>query len=333
MKDLNIQQWPGLNKPINRVRTNAFYPKTTHMKKILYFLFGLILLNSCIKEIDIPIEYTDPKLVLNGFFTSDSLWNVHLSASKYIYSSGEIPVIPDATIIIMDQDGSNIVLVPQGDGYYRSTTQYPQPGHTYTIQVAKAGYETITSTATTINQVPLKSVELGEKVLIDSYEYRKIRIKFDDPSETNFYRINFKQSMKEPDWNTVDELDSIWTSYPNWVMYQDANNSLESGYSSTSSMLISDYYFNGNEHTIDVFVDDYYFQNGYYDEQNAHLVIEFHTVSMEYYYFASSLENYNNSDEFALFASQPVQIFTNIENGLGVFASYASQLDSIKMGL
>ncbi len=332
MKALNIH-WSGLKQSTNRTRAIVSYVKTTLMKKVLYFLFGLILLNSCIKEIDIPIEYTDPKLVLNGFFTSDSIWNVHLSASKYIYASGEIPIVAQAAVTI--HDGTDTLsLIPQGDGYYRSSTQKPQIGHTYTIEVSHADYETITGNAVAISAVPLKSLEKGEKVLIDGYEYRKIRIKFDDPSETNFYRINFKRSMKEPDWSTVeDELDSIWTNYPDWVMYQDANNSMESGYSSTSSMLISDYYFNGNEHTIDVFLDDYYFQEGYYNEQNAHLVIEFYTVSKEYFYFASSLENYNNSDDFALFASQPVQIFTNIENGLGVFASYASQVDSIKLGL
>lgn len=331
MKHLN-NHLPGLNQSANRSRTIVSNVKTTNMKKVFYFLFGLILLNSCVKEIDIPIEYTDPKLVLNGFFTTDSLWNVHLSASKYIYASGEIPIVADATINILGESDT-FQLVPQGDGYYRSTTQKPQIGHTYTIEVSHTGYETITSTATATSLIPLKSVELEEKVFIDGYEYRKIRIKFDDPSDANFYRINFKQHMKEPDWTTEDELDSIWTNYPFWVTYQDANNSMESGYSSTSSMLISDYYFNGTEHTVDIFVDDYYFQQGHYDEQNAHLVIEFHTVSMEYFYFASSLENYNSSDEFALFASQPVQIYTNIENGLGVFASYASHVDSIKLGL
>lgn len=301
------------------------------MKKILYLLFGLMLLNSCIKEIDIPIAYTDPKLVLNGFFTSDSLWTVQLSASKYIYATGEIPLISDATVEVSDNSGNSFALTSIGNGWYRSETQKPVQGMSYTISASHPNYESISSTATTITPIEMKSLEVGELVLIDSYEYRKIRMKFDDPQSENFYRINFFEVSKQPDWTDPELLDSMWVKYPTWVMYQDPNNSYESGYSSTSSLLLSDYYFNGDEYILDVFLDNYYFNEPYYLESGLHFLVEFHSISKDYYYYATSLENYNQSSDFELFATQPVQIYTNIENGLGVFAAYGTDVDSILM--
>ena len=50
-------------------------------------------------------------------------------------------------------------------------------------------------------------------------------------------------------------------------------------------------------------------------------------VSKEYYWYQSSYSNYlqTSGDPFA----QPVQVYTNINNGLGVFAGYSASKDSI----
>ena len=49
--------------------------------------------------------------------------------------------------------------------------------------------------------------------------------------------------------------------------------------------------------------------------------LELTSVSESYYTYIRSLRaHYNNQDQF-IFAGEPVQVFTNIENGLGVLGS------------
>ena len=95
------------------------------MKKITYIIAFILTLSSCEKEVNIPIEYTEPKLVINALFNTDSLWSIEVSESQYIYDTITLPLIDNAEVSITDSDNNTITLTSQGEGIYTSTSEKP----------------------------------------------------------------------------------------------------------------------------------------------------------------------------------------------------------------
>ena len=81
--------------------------------------------------------------------------------------------------------------------------------------------------------------------------------------------------------------------------------------------------FNGTEKEISIDFFDYKFL--WFEEQDddykTEYTLELTSLSKSYYTYIRSLRaHYDNQDQF-IFAGEPVQVFTNIENGLGVLGS------------
>ena len=76
--------------------------------------------------------------------------------------------------------------------------------------------------------------------------------------------------------------------------------------------LFDDEMFNGTEK--EILID-------FFDYKSFEYTLELTSVSESYYTYIRSLRaHYDNQDQF-IFAGEPVQVFTNIENGLGVLGS------------
>ena len=82
--------------------------------------------------------------------------------------------------------------------------------------------------------------------------------------------------------------------------------------------------FNGTEKEISIDFFDYNKSLHYEQEEEEYevqFILELTSVSESYYTYIRSLRaHYDNQDQF-IFAGEPVQVFTNIENGLGVLGS------------
>jgi hypothetical protein len=55
--------------------------------------------------------------------------------------------------------------------------------------------------------------------------------------------------------------------------------------------------------------------------------VQLHVINEDYFEFLLSLEKYNETYENPF--AEPVMVFSNIENGLGLFSSYSTYTDSI----
>ena len=85
--------------------------------------------------------------------------------------------------------------------------------------------------------------------------------------------------------------------------------------------LFDDEMFNGTEKEISIDFFDY--KSFWFEEEGIEVqfILELTSVSESYYTYIRSLRaHYDNQDQF-IFAGEPVQVFTNIENGLGVLGS------------
>ena len=88
--------------------------------------------------------------------------------------------------------------------------------------------------------------------------------------------------------------------------------------------LFTDLLFNGQNKTLEIKIPplkkDYVFnENGKLNsEKTLSLTLYLHNISKSYYYYRTSLELYVDASRNPF--AQPVQVFSNINNGFGIFA-------------
>ena len=92
-----------------------------------------------------------------------------------------------------------------------------------------------------------------------------------------------------------------------------------------TSISFTDAIFNGSLFTFDILIDDFYFSGEKMKIQSIYISMS--KISQEYYWYETSYQAYLSAQN-NMFA-QPVQVYTNIENGLGIFAGYSTTIDSL----
>ena len=299
------------------------------MKKNIFLIIIVLLIISCEKEVVIPIEYTQQKLVVNALFCTDSLWEVELSASKYIYDTVDISYINNAQITISDSDGNSFLLTNMDNGIYKSTNEQPEIGKIYTLNVSHDDYDNVSASNQLPGEIAIDNISWEEPTFVDGDIYRKINLTFQDSPEDDYYLIRINTGLWEYFENyETGKLDSVYFEFSIPLMSQNINPNENDKWPETT-LSFTDNVFNGTQYTIDLLMPEYYFT---WEEKEIDIGIEkiyisMSKISQEYYWYSSSYRAYLESQN-AMFA-QPTQVYTNIENGLGIFAGYSTTLDSI----
>ena len=302
------------------------------MKKFIIILSSLLLFLSCEKEIDISIDITQPKLVVNGLFFSDSLWKLEISSSKYIYDTGAILLVNDALVTILDSKGNNYTLTNAGKGIYSSLSKKPELGESYTINVSHDNYENVSATSKMPDKIQIEKVEEKDITITSGTQYRKVAVTFNDNQENDFYSISVNSVyLSIENDELTGKTDTVEISSPIELYSQDPTLGEFSETSYGSKIVFSDDIFNGKSYTFEFLIDENYLTlNGETDNSGPDLnqiKLFMSRITEEYYFYETSYEEYNlNNDNYF---SQPVQVYTNIENGLGIFAGYSVTVDSL----
>jgi len=110
------------------------------MRRIVsyYFIiicFGLAAMVGCESVIQYDDSNFQPQLVINSYFAPDSVWEVYITHSKSVFDESSDLSVDNAEVIIQDLTANfEFELEHQGDGVY--TTGYkPQSDHVYHIIV------------------------------------------------------------------------------------------------------------------------------------------------------------------------------------------------------
>lgn len=132
----------------------------------------------------------------------------------------------------------------------------------------------------------------------DGFRSSALDIYFNDPAGIeNYYQIIANYSP-DPEFGEqsfyIESIDPATTPYGR-------------------SLLVSDLTFNGEEKRLRVI-----FENYFGDSEAAHFFIEWKCITEDLYRYGRSIERYENSYDNPFIT--PAQLFTNIEDGLGVFA-------------
>lgn len=279
-------------------------------------LFVLLICNisfvffSCEKELQIDIQVA-PQLCFNCILNPDSLIIGSLSLSQSIRETKKIIKINNAKIELKENGQLIGLMKNSGEGIY-NLEHKPIPGRQYDIQIRLQGYPTL-SASTIIPSKPEVNYQLFNPFVngsgYSSYTSYSIIKNIIDKNGTNRY------------WHY-----RYRTSPTNIIRFV-------AGFYDVNSPLIDD--FNKVIDATDKFGFhyEYYIRIVDYGSEGKILSFEGTAYQKEYNFFMDTDEHYDKylkstikqkmNDGDNLLFNEPVQIYSNIENGLGIFGSAA----------
>jgi len=287
--------------------------------KFLLILIIPFAITSCEKAIDVDIEETSKKIVVNAVATpGDSLLAI-VSTSKSIVSNDVIPMLTDAKLSLFE-DGLEVSKgIQKTDGRYLFEYEI-KDNSTYKIDISHSVLQDVTMMTSTTTSVPISTI----KLLPQEEGQTVFKVNFNDPlNEANYYLLSATYYGKDYVWETGDVYYHDRFMYYNLELLQGQEKDLPyfegngmSGYA------FSDTFFDGTNFTLKVVSYDYF-------PENTPLKFHLHSLSEEYYNYIYSRNLYqmNQGNPF----SQPVQVFSNVEKGIGIFGSYSTSTDSISI--
>jgi hypothetical protein len=166
-------------------------------RKIIFGILTVgLVVTACEKVIDVPLEESERKVVVEAVFRDNPGDNyVLLSKTGSVYDNSDFEKISDAVVKITDQSGTEHMLsaVSGIPGMYNSPSFQVMTDHSYTLSIV-AGTETFTSTSQTSVKPKLDTLTYTEQVgsfgvgMDTTY---LVFFNFTDQAGTdNFYKIN-----------------------------------------------------------------------------------------------------------------------------------------------
>lgn len=173
------------------------------MNTIRFFAFLLLLglFCSCEKAIDLKLEDSAPKYVIEGTVSNEAGGaKVLISQSKKFTDDNTFTGVSGAQVSI-EGDGAVYPLDAAGNGVYQNNTFTGIPGHTYHLTV-KLNDKTFTSLSTMPQPVSLDSIYVISDEFNTNKDGSKQRlaiVKYNDPAAVkNYYRfIQYIDNKKE----------------------------------------------------------------------------------------------------------------------------------------
>jgi hypothetical protein len=280
-------------------------------KPIIYLLlFGLC---ACDLVVDVDIPLGPNRLTINSLFHPDSTWLVMLSNNQHILNDSSYqPSVENALVVVVEDGVPADTLVYENYGFYRSQKR-PSVGKEYHLIVRRETSEIITGPSTIIKPETVTKVEALKGIdMADGRSNNTLNVTFTDRStEPNYYQVIL---LGEDEF--FDERRDKVSSDARAIPIKSNDPAIQSQIiNEYEGLVIKDVLFNGKEVTLSFKTPEYdLFQYG-----ALHIVLR--TVSPEYYHYktTASLQHNTSGDPFA----QPVNVYSNIPNGYGIFAGFS----------
>jgi hypothetical protein len=264
---------------------------------------------SCTTEVDINWKVESQKYVVNCLFTPDE--------PVKLYAFKTSPILDDTAFFADGLDieiYKNETLSWSGSGTGKG--EYPIPvyaeaGANFKIILKDKNGFSISAR----DSIPLHVYISNATYLFPVYEdiygskFGKISLSFqDDPEVKNFYEIVILG--KDSSINQAFNITSFVITLDN-----------ENDPNSPGTILFTDELFNGKQLDLNIFVNSY-------DPP----IIVLKNISHTYYEYRKSTnihfynQNVERSNIYNMFKGDPVELYSNVSNGLGIFAGYTQDI-------
>lgn len=297
----------------------------------LFFVAALFVLFSCEKEIEYQGEGKAPLLVLDGILENGSVPMVNVSRSVFFLSNSSISdaSISDAEVKLTNVDaGTEYILSSSGNGDYLGTDDI-LPSTRYRIEVSHPDYETISSEIVTVKDIVLSGIDSSS--VGEDYEKRYfVDLEFNDAQEANFYAV---QLSAESETTYFDSNMSVIYIDTTWMEPYTSSSDPSIDFRFNQFTFFNDVVFNGSTKFFQLDFSQYYIDGGNtavggWSSEQSTTVIGYQgilkSLSEDTYKYFKSVQN-NEANTPSPF-SDPVNVHTNVKNGLGIFGSISTSI-------
>lgn len=311
-----------------------------NIRKYIAGVLSLAIFTACEKNVIIDVPPHEPMLVINAVNHIDAD-SVEVKVGKSVdvlkHKSGSDLTLNNVSVILKQQGKQDVTLHYNIDTKsYRGKADLKNGG-IYRIEAKAEGYKTAIAETSVPTSVEILSIERYKevKVDIDGNNQDEIRIKFNDPiDENDFYIIYLNDAGYSADpQNPL--LDSFHYHYIGCINVNDP--SVESIYDEpidqyscfeNNGIFFRDDLFNGKTKELILYVTSSGLQSNTVGGVEVFPEIELHHVKEDYFKYIKSREKSiaNNGNPFA----EPSNIYTNVENGYGIFGFISSSIIEIK---
>lgn len=325
-----------------------------NLKYICLILYPL-LFSGCEKVVEFTGKDIQPMLVANCILSPDSTVTIDLTRS--ISALEDLPAFPpvkNATISFSDNSSSYTnfsyyqkmdsilkMINPSGfmtfekfeRGYYKNHLIKIEPGKKYYLEVNADGFEKIKAETEIPVPVPIEKLDTFHSVINSEYSSSiedKADLYFNDPVQSNFYRIEVEQASLNAYFNSstgeiqiTPYFGPIYFSSDDPVFGEKDNTGILGNGFQNQYMTFNDQLFNGKSYHIKLtYYTDYYYENDSYNYSYNIFKVKLVSLSESYFNYLNTVALQDNSEN-DLFAN-PALVYTNIENGTGIFGASSS---------
>jgi hypothetical protein len=328
--------------------------KTLHI--IWFVLLSISIFTSCEKEIDFDGETTESQLVLNSFITPDSTIVANVSESQFFLNNdylfkavenAEVSIYCNGILKETMQHSLNgkyisatkpevgdvvklVVKVPEKDEITGETTIYPKANVLKLDSIVIwTGAKPIIETVNTVDNGLPKT----ETIVVGKYRFRTIRyiLTFEDAATMkNYYRLVVSQTStfegkKKVNYDyTLDDIVSGNTKdlLPGIPAINESKNQFH---------VFTDELINGKTYPLSFTIRDtasIYLPEYQRPLPKKTVEIDLQSVCNNFYLFLKTRSDQQTANQ--LF-SEPIQIFNNVNGGIGLVGSYTSNVLKVNL--
>ncbi len=290
----------------------------------LGLVLAMALLPGCENLLGIRAPESESKLAVYGFLNPDErvVIDLYRSASLDEAVTEEALRLDDALVIVTSTTQRD-TLVRTAPGRYEAN-RLPRQEEGYAIEVQKTGFDTVRGECV-VPKRPVTRVRVAKQGETESSKQFRVTLQLDDPPGAHVYRMGLFLFL-EPDSR---QNDTPWAA----KFFSSSNTALRADPADVGGQPLE---------TNPVEFDVVYFSDDTMEAQTGEFVLNVElrssnslevslvVTSMDSAYFeyhkSLSLQRRNLEDPFA----EPVTVFSNVENGLGVVGCYANQATTVR---
>lgn len=301
------------------------------MKIKTIIVAGIIILSSCERETHINIPTQPAKLVTESLQGQNSYAEARIVRTRGVTDPIPPQGMTDPYVV------KNVIALLFEDDIFKDTLKYDsasqkykarlykvQAGKTYKLALSAPNYANVEGVSFTPTFVPINSLSYTRNARVDANgnQQDEVKISFADLGAIeDYYLIR----IKDPNGYYLDCVNTNDKDVEK-LAYDDPINGGECLQSDRLSL--SDVNFNGSIKTVAFYTESGRLEPVFSPSGARRAIVELLHINRDYFKYIRSLNNYENAvgNPFA----EPVNLYSNIKNGYGMFTTYAIAVDSIR---
>jgi hypothetical protein len=301
-------------------------------KKYLLCIAILALSTACRKEVDVKVPELKPQLVIHSHSDAGKLIIANIGKSiavtKYNYSWADSFSIRHARVLLYVNGviKDTLQYIPDSSSYNFGASYYSQivisPGNNYKIVASAPGFTDAEGEMAVPATVTINSVKRNEYARIDINQgiQDELRIKFDDASTPgDYYMLDILQNEENYSYGAC-----VYTADPSIETASgqggdDLGLAPEENCIPTTGMLMRDDLFNGTTKELRLYISHDFLEPWEDNFGVMHYpMVKLSHISEAYFRYLKTSEAARMTDGNPF--AEPVNIYTNIKNGYGIFS-------------